>query len=131
MRAGAVIRERRVALKLSERELARLAKVAQSDLSRVERGEMRPSPALAAKVCEVLGLRLPELFADDQAAADAEVPAEDPVQQLRAILIRGQWPPLAREGLINLARATQPARSEHGGDGQGRIIVKKSLLLQV
>lgn len=127
MRAGEIIRARRLALKLTERELARLARVSQSDLSRAERGEIRPSPALAAKVCEVLGLRLPEVFADDQAAADQEVPAEDPVQQLRAILIRGQWPPLAREGLINLARATRPATAREPGDDHGGFIAKKSL----
>jgi transcriptional regulator with XRE-family HTH domain len=128
MRPGEVIRERRLALKLSERELARLAKVAQSDLSRVERGEIRPSPALAAKVCEVLGIRLPEVFADDHGAADDDAPAEDMVQQLRAILIRGHWPPLAREGLINLARATQPAQSPRRDDELGFVNAKKLIL---
>ncbi len=121
MHAGETIRQQRVALGLSLRELAKLAAVAHSDLSRVETGQMPPSPALAAKVCRVLGLKVADLYAD--AGEDgAEPPAEDVVQQMRALLIRGRWPPLAREGLISLARATRPG--EDGSvNANGRILL--------
>ncbi len=118
MHAGDTIRQQRQALGLSLRELGKLAAVAHSDLSRVETGQMPPSPALAAKVCRVLGLKVADLYAD--AGEDGtEPPAEDMVQQIRAILIRGRWPPLARDqeqghavvaepALLGLVEATEP-----------------------
>lgn len=108
MGAGDIIRQQRETLGLSLRELARLARVNNSDLSRVERGEMPPSAKLAAQVCHVLGLKLAEVYGLEGDATE-EPPGEDMVQQIRAILIRGRWPPLAREGLVNLAKATRPA----------------------
>lgn len=107
MGAGEIIRREREALGVSLRELARLAGVNHGDLSRVERGETAPSARLAAQVCRVLGLRLADVYAGLEDGA--EPAAEDMVAQIRAILIRGRWPPLAREGLVNLARATRPA----------------------
>lgn len=107
MSAGDVIRARRKELGLSERELARLAQVNQGHLSRVETGQVPLTAGLAAQIARVLGLKLTELLEADSGDG-AEPPAEDMVQQLRAILIRGRWPPLAREGLINLAKATRP-----------------------
>ena len=114
MRAGDRIRQRRKELGLSLRELAKLAAVNHGDLSRVETGQMEPSAKLAAQVCHALGLPLAELYAME--SGEGEVPpAEDMIQQIRAILIRGRWPPLAREGLINLAKATRPGDSPDDG----------------
>ncbi len=107
MGAGDIIRARRKELGLSGRELAKLAHVNHGDLSRVETGQMPASPVLSAQVCRVLGLKLAELLEADQAAVD-EVPEEDPVQQIRAILIRHRWPQPVRESLVNIARATRP-----------------------
>lgn len=121
MRAGDIIRQRRKSLGLSLRDLAKLAAVNHGDLSRVETGQIPPSPKLAAQVCHALGLKLADVYTADESATD-EPPAEDVIQQMRAILIRGRWPPLAREGLINLAKATRP-----GEDGS---VNAKSLFLQ-
>src|SRR4051812_30580639 len=97
VRAGDIIRQRRRDLGISLRELARLAHVNNSDLSRVETGQMPPSATLAAQVCRVLGLRLAEVYSASDGATE-EPPAEDMVQQIRAILIRGRWPPMVRDG---------------------------------
>ncbi len=120
MRAGEIIRERRKELGLSGRELARLAHVNQGDLSRVETGQMPASPVLSAQVCRVLGLKLTDVYGAEDGAVD-EVPEEDPVQQIRAILIRHRWPQPVRESLVNIARATRP-----GEDGS---VNAKNLLL--
>jgi transcriptional regulator with XRE-family HTH domain len=112
--AGELIRQRRKELGLSGHELARLAHVNQGHLSRVETGQVPLSTALAAQVARVLGLKLTELLEADQDAGE-EAPAEDLVQQIRAILIRGRWSPVAREGLINLAKATRPTNSSDDG----------------
>lgn len=114
MHAGDIIRQRRKELGLSGRELAKLARVNQGDLSRVETGQMPPSATLAAQVCRVLGLRLAEVYSAADGATE-EPPAEDMVQQIRAILIRGRWPPMVRDGVVTIVRATRPAGS--GGDG--------------
>lgn len=98
-----------------------MAAVNSGDLSRVETGQIEPSAKVAAQVCHVLGLRVADVYTDGGEGTE-EPPAEDMVQQIRAILIRGRWPPLAREGLINLARATRP-----GEDGRDNA---KTLILQ-
>ncbi len=113
MRAGDLIRERRLSLNLSIREVARLAGVNHSDLSRVETGQMRPSAKLSAQVCEVLGLKLTDLYGLEDEAAEA--PAEDMVQQIRAILIRGHWPPQIRDSVVGIVRATKPAQVDSLG----------------
>jgi transcriptional regulator with XRE-family HTH domain len=127
MAPGEQIRQQREVLGLSLRELAKLAAVNHGDLSRVERGEMPVSARLGAQVCRVLGLRLADVY-DLGGGQTEEAPAEDMVQQIRAILIRGRWPPLAREGLINLARATQPAQSARRDDELGFVNAKKLIL---
>jgi len=119
VQAGEVIRQRRQELGLSLREAARLAGVNHGDLSRVETGQMPPSAKLAAQVCHVLGLKLADVYADVEVTGD-EPPAEDMVAQIRAILVRGRWPPLAREGIVNIVRATDP--------GEGRYNAKYRLL---
>ncbi len=126
MAAGDVIRARRKELGLSGHELARLASVNQGHLSRVETGQVPLTAGLAAQIARVLGLRLTELLEADQVDGE-EPPAEDMIQQIRAILIRGRWPPVAREGLINLARATRPGEAS----GDDRFIAKNLLLVGV
>lgn len=107
MRAGELIRQRRKELGLSGHELARLAHVNQGHLSRVETGQVPLSAGLAAQVCHVLGLKLADVYTAEETAAE-EPPAEDMVQQIRAILIRGRWPPQVRDGVVNIVRATRP-----------------------
>jgi transcriptional regulator with XRE-family HTH domain len=121
--AGEVIRQRRKELGLSERELARLAHVNQGHLSRVETGQVTLTAPLAAQVARVLGLRLAELLEADQPDGD-EPPAEDTVQQIRAALIRGRWPPQIRDSVVGILRATRP-----GGDGS--VNAKSRILLGV
>ncbi len=121
MAAGDVIRQRRVELGLSERELARLAHVNQGHLSRVETGQVPLTPSLAAQVARALGLRLVELLEADQPDGE-EPPAEDMVAQIRASLIRGRWPPRIRDGVVNIVQATRPG--EDGSfNANGRILL--------
>jgi transcriptional regulator with XRE-family HTH domain len=130
VRAGDIIRERREELGLSGRELAKLAHVNHGDLSRVETGQKPPSATLAAQVCRVLGLKLADVYEAEDGTGD-DAPAEDMVQEIRAILIRGRWPPLAREGLINLARATKPGEPRDPADKDGFFYANKRLITQV
>lgn len=117
MQAGDIIRSRRRELGLSLRELAKLAAVNSSDLSRVETGQIPPSARLAASVCHALGLKLSDVYMEGTDAT-AEPPAEDMVQQIRAILIRGRWPPQVRDGVIGIIRGTRP-------DDDGSVNAKK------
>lgn len=52
---GPVIREARKAQKLSQRALARLSEVDHSTISRIENGEMDPSPRVVKAITEALG----------------------------------------------------------------------------
>ncbi len=112
--AGDIIRARRKELGLSGRELAKLAHVNHGDLSRVETGQMPASPVLSAQVCRVLGLKLADVYAAED-GAEAEPPEEDPVQQIRAILIRHRWPQQIRDSVVGIVRATKPAQVDSLG----------------
>ena len=126
MGAGEIIRQRREELGLSGHELAKLAGVNQGQLSRVETGQLRASAAFCAHVCRALGLNPLELYEGGD-GAPVEPPAEDLVTEIRALLIRGRWPPLAREGIVSILRATRPAHT----DGEDRINAKKRILIGV
>jgi transcriptional regulator with XRE-family HTH domain len=57
---GQVIKERRIKLGLSQRQLAERALVSQAEISKIERGNT-PSQQLLGRICEVLGLDLKEV----------------------------------------------------------------------
>lgn len=58
--AGLAIKEMRKAQRLGLRELARLAEVSESQLSKVERGLTEPSPRWLKSVTDALGKNLYE-----------------------------------------------------------------------
>ena len=55
---GVAVRELRLALGLSQREVARRAGVAAATISRLESGEVMPAVDSLARISEVLGARL-------------------------------------------------------------------------
>lgn len=61
-RIGTAIRTSRAIRRLSQTELADLANVNQTYLSKIEGGQTKVSVALLCDICEALGLRLSELF---------------------------------------------------------------------
>jgi len=70
---GPLIRERREAQGLSQADLAAQTGLAQTYISRIERGAVpRPRPATLQKLGQALGVRLPELY---QSAGDSALAA--------------------------------------------------------
>lgn len=61
---GSRIREFRLARKMTLRELASRADVSPGFLSQIERGQVNASVGSLRRLCEALGITLPDLFAD-------------------------------------------------------------------
>lgn len=55
---GKAIKQRRKALKITQPDLAQLAKVATNTLYKIERGQANPTLDIIEKIAEVLGLEL-------------------------------------------------------------------------
>lgn len=55
---GKAIRQRRKALKITQPDLAQLAKVATNTLYKIERGQANPTLDIIEKIADVLGLEL-------------------------------------------------------------------------
>jgi transcriptional regulator with XRE-family HTH domain len=60
MGIGDTVRQHRVARKLTQRALAKLAEVSPAAIHRIEMGEFAPSPKLLVKLGEILGFDTPE-----------------------------------------------------------------------
>lgn len=56
------VREWRERKALSQRDLARLARVSQFSVSKIETGQQKPRPSTVRKLAEALGLTPEELF---------------------------------------------------------------------
>lgn len=125
---------RRVGPDFHRADLARESGVSESHISRLESGERRLSVAVAKQLAPALGMTPVELYAHvgfEAVETDALCwPTEDMVQQIRAILIRGRWSQLARDGIVSLARATQPGAQRDAEDSQGRIIANNGILVR-
>lgn len=52
----------RIVQGLSQRGLARKAKISSAFMSQIERGERNPSPAIAKQICDVLGVGFDHIF---------------------------------------------------------------------
>ncbi|MDO9377581.1 MAG: helix-turn-helix transcriptional regulator [Nocardioidaceae bacterium] len=79
---GDVLRQRRLALGLTMREVSSLARVSLGYISEVERGHKEPSSELLASLCRALDVPLSQVLRDvgallevDEAAALSTVPA--------------------------------------------------------
>jgi transcriptional regulator with XRE-family HTH domain len=55
---GAMLRDRRKALKISQTHLSSLAKISVNTLYKIERGEANPTIDVIEKIADVLGLEL-------------------------------------------------------------------------
>lgn len=55
---GKAIKQRRKALKITQPDLAQLAKVATNTLYKIERGQANPTLDIIEKIADVLGLEL-------------------------------------------------------------------------
>jgi transcriptional regulator with XRE-family HTH domain len=78
---GQVIKERRIKLGLSQRQLAERALVSQAEISKIERGNT-PSQQLLGRICEVLGLDLTEVADTLQDPEYAEAVVEEQIRQI-------------------------------------------------
>jgi putative transcriptional regulator len=56
------LREWREARELTQQELARKVRVSRQSINALETGKYRPSTVLALKLCDVLGVRVEDLF---------------------------------------------------------------------
>ena len=59
---GRILKQRRVMLPLTLREVAAIARISSSHLGRIERGERFPSALILRKIAEPLGFEESELF---------------------------------------------------------------------
>ena len=59
----------------TQQDLGYHARIAGTDISRIERGWMKPYPSQAARLAEVLGLDPRELLHEMEAPEGSEVPA--------------------------------------------------------
>ena len=57
-KVGKVIKERRLSLSITQRELAALAGIGINTLTKIERGEANPSLAVMDKIFKTLGLEV-------------------------------------------------------------------------
>ncbi len=57
---------------LTQRELARVVKITEYYVSRIARGWWNPGPAVAARICKVLGVEFDDIFYVDGAPRDGE-----------------------------------------------------------
>ena len=71
MDIGKVIRQLRVAKGLTLEELAHLAEMDAGNLSRIERGKQRYSPATLEKIAAALGIPIYQLYQESQSVATA------------------------------------------------------------
>lgn len=113
---GAYLRERRRKSGLTQRAAAELVGMANADISRIENGE-RIGPKRLVRMASAYGIPLAELAAVTGiplsrlaafATVETDLPATDPLSDLAAALVRGQWAADIREGLLQIARATRP-----------------------
>lgn len=84
IRLGAFLRERREALGLSSREIARRTGINDATLSRLERGEFAaPRPDKLSKVAEALGIPLADVFALADYVVPEDLPTPSPYFRAR------------------------------------------------
>jgi len=103
---GAKIKRRRLALGLTQRELAQSIGIRGSHIAYIEGGHRRPSIPLLARLAQRLGLRQQELFF-------LAFPEAAPIIKTRARARNGQvsdpWSRFARDGpLLKVHRVTKP-----------------------
>src|SRR3712207_8354678 len=89
---GPLIRERREAQGLSQADLAAQTGLAQTYISRIERGAVpRPRPATLQKLAQALGVRLPELYQSAGGAGGAAPADTTPFGSwLRQMIVRSE-----------------------------------------
>ena len=122
-RLGAFLRDRRVELKLSIREVARTAHVENSTILRLERGEYAaPSANKLARIAEVLTLNLADVFAMAGYVVPSSLPNFPNYLRLR-------YPELTEEAIAKLDREFEitiaPLRSEHPVEAEARRLIEQ------
>ena len=104
---GRIIKQRRLIIPLTLRELAAISGVSSSHLGRVERGERFPSASILRKIAKPLGFEESELFAlagylSTRPSTAAEIIAGNKVGQLDPVVARilGQEPVEVQRAVI-------------------------------
>ena len=107
---GAFLRKRREAKGLSARQLAEFCDLPHTTITRIEEGAFSaPSPDKLARIAEVLGLSLADIFALAKYAVPGDLPSP-------SLYLRTKFRNLSASHLASLSRDVEAVLRRHGID---------------
>jgi transcriptional regulator with XRE-family HTH domain len=110
---GSLLRQKREALGLSLRQLAKLAEVNDVNIFRLERGDWAaPAPDKLARIAEALGLSLADVYALADYAVPTDLPSFKPY-------LRTKYRSLPQEEVDKIEAYAQKLAKKHGVNLKG------------
>ena len=110
---GSLLKQKREALGLSLRQLAKVAEVNDVNIFRLERGDWAaPAPDKLARIAEALGLSLADVYALADYAVPTDLPSFKPY-------LRTKYRSLPQEEVDKIEAYAQKLAKKHGVNLQG------------